>query len=113
MGLLTSDEQGSLSSLNHSIYSEAQRPARSLALTGAYAARWSQDSSPESRAGGLESRRLCGPGGYHPWSRPEIHRAEHLQVWRRRSDTDSEAKTLAQVKLRSRSRRAAASTTTS
>ena len=39
MGLLTSGVQGSLSSLNHSIYSEAQRPARSLALTGAYAAR--------------------------------------------------------------------------
>ena len=39
MGLLTSDEQGSLSSLNHSIYSEAQTPARSLALTGAYEAR--------------------------------------------------------------------------
>ena len=36
MGLLTYDEQGSL---NHSIYSEAQTPARSLALTGAYEAR--------------------------------------------------------------------------
>ena len=31
--------EGSLSSLNHSIYSEAQTPARSLALTGAYEAR--------------------------------------------------------------------------
>ena len=30
MGLLTSGVQGSLSSLNHSIYSEAQRPARFL-----------------------------------------------------------------------------------
>ena len=67
----------------------------------------------ESRADGLESRRLCGPGGYHPWSRPEQHRAENLQVCRSRSGTDSEAKTLAQVKPRSRSRRAAASTTTS
>ena len=67
----------------------------------------------ESRADGLESRRLCGPGGYHPWSRPEQHRAEYLQVCRSRSGADSEAKTLAQVKPRSRSRRAAASTTTS
>ena len=62
----------------------------------------------ESRADGLESRRLCGPGGYHPWSRPEQHRAEYLQVCRSRSGIDSEAKTLAQVKPRSRSRRAAA-----
>ena len=73
----------------------------------------SQGSSYESHTGGLDSRRLCGPGGYHPWSRPEQHRAENLQVCRSRSGTDSEAKTLAQVKPRSRSRRAAASTTTS
>ena len=118
MGLLTSDELGSLSS-------ESLNLIESLNLLR------STDTHPLPRAHrgvrgalvpGLVTRvarrrsrkpQVMGPGGYHPWSRPEIHRAEHLQVWRRRSDTDSEAKTLAQVKLRSRSRRAAASTTTS
>ena len=31
--------------------------------------RVSQGSSYESRTGGLTSRRLCGPGGYHSWTR--------------------------------------------
>ena len=71
MGLLISDEQGSFSSLirvTQFTRSTVHPPLLSHSQES-LEVRVSQGSSYESRTGGLTSRRLCGPGGYHSWTR--------------------------------------------
>ena len=74
-----------------------KRPARSLALTERTGA-LVPGLVTESRADGLEPQVVAQAGVTPGQTRNTPRRAP--QVWRRRSDTDSEAKTLAQVKLR-------------
>ena len=69
MGLLTSNEQGRPFLLNHSIYSKHRHPPLLSRSQETLEVCLSQGSSYESHTGGLDSRRLCGPGGYLSWTR--------------------------------------------
>ena len=62
MGLLTSNEQGRPFLLNHSIYSKHRHPPLLSRSQETLEVCLSQGSSYESHTGGLDSRRLCGPG---------------------------------------------------
>ena len=50
----------------------------------------SQGSSYESHTGGLDSRRLCGPGGYLSWTRCDKRSLRPSYRVAIRSDVDSE-----------------------
>ena len=85
MGLLTSNEQGRPFLLNHSIYSKHRHPPLLSRSQETLEVCLSQGSSYESHTGGLDSRRLCGPGGYLSWTRCD---KRSLRLAARRSPHD-------------------------